>query len=120
MGADPFALEVLILSDAHTAVHLRVDSTEWARIFQIELAIIKAQASLPAGAYATAHLYGRGRPTKPDPRLPLCPNLLGTVAGDIACEEEARWARMESLRPVAKARGRGAACCAPTSYAVTM
>src|SRR5438874_10713753 len=30
-----------------------------------------------------------------DPRLALCSTLAGTVAGDIACEQEARWARMD-------------------------
>jgi hypothetical protein len=98
-NADPFALEVLIWSDSRTAVHLHVDSTEWARIFQVELAIVKGQAASTAGAYAAAHLYGRGWPKNRDPRLPLCPTLAGTVAGDIACEREASWARMEKSSP---------------------
>ena len=98
-SADPFALKVLILSFAHTAVHLQVDSTEWARIFQVELAIIKAQAASPIGAHAAAFRYGRGQPRNRDARVTLCLTLAGTVAGDIACEREAWFARMEKASP---------------------
>jgi hypothetical protein len=98
-SADPFALKVLTLSFTHTAVRLQVDSTEWARIFRVELAIVKAQAASPVGAYAAAFRYGRGQPKNRDARVPLCLTLAGTVAGDIACEREAWFARMEKASP---------------------
>jgi len=96
-SADPFALDVLILSDTHTSVkRLPVDSTVWTRIFQRELAIAKAQAASSAGAYAAAHLLG-GRWSR---KGALCSTLAGTIAGDVACEREAESARMQkSSRP---------------------
>jgi hypothetical protein len=93
-SGDPFALKVLLLSDVHTAVkRLPVDSTVWARILQLELAIARAQTASPAGAYAAAHLLGGRWSTRGEPRLALCSTLAGTIAGDVACEREARWAR---------------------------
>ena len=99
-SADPFALKVLLLSDVHTAVkRLPVDSMVWARILQLELTIAKTQAASPAGAYAAALLLGGRWSTKGEPRLALCSTLAGTIAGDVACEREARWARSKRSPP---------------------
>jgi len=93
-SADPFALQILIWSEPGTrAMRPGVETPELVRIFELELAIVETQPTSPVGALAVEYLYGGGPPKFRDPRLPLCPTLVGTLAGDIACEREARFAR---------------------------
>ncbi len=98
--ADPFALKMLMWSDAQSwAAGMPIDSTAAVRMFRLKLLVADARARSPIGALAVVYLYAAGPLRYGDPRLPLCSTLSGTPAGEIACEREAWLARERKARP---------------------